>query len=238
MPEQHPGARPRRASERVAAPPQVARVLALQRSAGNQAVARAIKHDPQELGANVYDYEPGPGTVQQLATVVKAVTASSDLDEAKVTLALSAFDGDDAADLVYDSIKSLVEYLGGKYKGATGGNGSAPTSTTAEKQGSGQKVGKLTFEGDTYHTWVKKAVIAAIGVRELSLLVYKDSEHTNFNFWFETDGRIFADVNSDENNKGVWTGWRWDGEEAEKVEDVKKKGSAKERKGDKKNEDW
>jgi hypothetical protein len=234
-PDQHADARPRRGREPAAAPP-AARILALQRSAGNQAVARALKQHSQEAGANVHDYEPGPGTVQQLAVVVKAVTTASDLDEGDVTVALSQFDGDDAADLVYDSIKSLVEYLGGKYTGGTADTGGSDGKE--EKKGSGgQQVGKLTFEGDTYHSWVKRAVINAMGEKWLSLLVYKDSDHTNFNFWFEKNGDIYADVNSDLNNKGVWTGYRWNGTTALQVEVVAKKGGAKQRKGNR-DDDW
>ncbi len=56
-------------------------------------------------------------------------------------------------------------------------------------------------------------------------------ESTNLNFWFEKGGEIFADVNSPLNDKGVWTGHCWDGKKAVKVEDVQRKGSGKESKG-------
>jgi hypothetical protein len=250
-PDEHDAGRERRDPSRLAAPPHVARLLALQRSAGNQAVARALKHHPKELDVAVYDTEPGPGTVQQLAAVVKAVTSVSDLDEAGVTLKLSEFDGDDAADLVYSSIESLVEYLGGQLKGeeddAKGekdekddsGEDEDPDVEEGVKTAEGQTVGKITFAGDTYHGGIKKAIIRAIGVKKLSFLVYGDKTHHNFNLWFEEDGEIFADTNSPKNNKGVETGFRWDGRNAvEFKKATRKQGRTKERKGNKKRNDW
>jgi hypothetical protein len=86
------------------------------------------------------------------------------------------------------------------------------------KKGPGQKVGKLTFPGDEYHQVVKPAVIAAIGARKLSFLVYHDKFHTNFNLWFEADGSIFAEKNSTGNSKGKYTGYKWNGNAAVKDE--------------------
>jgi hypothetical protein len=63
--------------EPTAPPPHGARVLALQRGAGNQAVARAIELNPDELGVVTYDTEPGDGTDQDLDDVVDAVMVAS-----------------------------------------------------------------------------------------------------------------------------------------------------------------
>jgi hypothetical protein len=254
-PDEHDAGRERREPARTTAP-RVARVLALQRSAGNQAVARAIKHNPKELGVVVYDTEPGVGTTQDLATVVQAVMqASTGLDEGDVTLALSQYDGDEAADLVYATIEDLVGYLGGELKGEeaekkgekeqdSGESEDEGKAETEVEEGvrtaEGQTVGKITFEGDTYHGGIKKAIIRTIGVKKLSFLVYGDKTHHNFNLWFEDDGEIFADINSPKNNKGVETGFRWDEKGKMAVEFKKaarKQGRTKERKGNKKNWD-
>jgi hypothetical protein len=255
-PDEHDAGRERREPARVA-PQHVARVLALQRGAGNQAVARAIKHNPQELGVVVYDTEPGAGTTKALATVVQAVMqASTGLEEGDVTLALSQSDGDEAADLVYATIEDLVKYLGGELKGEEGEEKGEkePDSGESDDEGKaeaeveegvrtaeGQTVGKITFEGDTYHGGIKKAIIRTIGVKKLSFLVYGDKTHHNFNLWFEDDGEIFADVNSPKNSKGVETGFRWDEKDQKAVEFKKaarKQGRTKERKGNRNRKDW
>src|SRR5690349_1907108 len=60
-----------------ATPPPSAGLLALQRSAGNRAVAgmlqRALRHDPSELGATSYEDEAGGGTAVPLATLVQEI---------------------------------------------------------------------------------------------------------------------------------------------------------------------
>ncbi len=252
-PDEHDAGRERREPSRRAAPPHVARLLALQRSAGNQAVARAIKFNADEMGTIAYEFEPGDGEAQDLDAVVDEVMSSSTgLTKAAVRKSLSAYDGDEAADLVYNSIESLVGWLGGTYVSGDDTEGLEEKGEKDEKAqedgevqegvrtAEGQTVGKITFEGDTYHGGIKKAIVRAIGVKTLSYLVYGDKKHHNFNFWFEEDGEIFADVNSPKNNKGIPTGWNWDveNEVATQVTKVKRKGGrTKERKGNK-DSDW
>jgi hypothetical protein len=60
----------------------------------------------------------------------------------------------------------------------------------------GQKVGKRTFPGETYHITVKPKIINAIGKKVLSLLVYQDSNHHNFDFWIGKKGQIYAGINN------------------------------------------
>ncbi|MEP5340483.1 MAG: hypothetical protein ABJL44_02730 [Algibacter sp.] len=65
-----------------------------------------------------------------------------------------------------------------------------------EEVQSGQKVGKRTFPGDTYHITVKPKIITAIGKNVLSLLVYHDTKHHNFDFWIGKNGEIYAGINN------------------------------------------
>jgi len=70
-----------------------------------------------------------------------------------------------------------------------------------EKSSGGQRVGRMFFEGDSYHITVKPKIIATIGERKLSLLVYGDSKHHNFDFFIGRGGVIMAGVNNSGGNE-------------------------------------
>lgn len=185
---------------------------------------RAFRQNPAELGALTYDSEAAEGTQQTLETLVTAVLKAAPAlkdKEADVRAKLADFDDDDPPDLAYNSAASVVAWLADE--GIEADEVSADVDVEEEAEAKketkeeGQTVGKLFFPGDSYHLTVKKAVIKAIGVKKLSFLVYGDKDHHNFNFWFEKDGSIFADQNSNRNSKGVDTGYRWTGDKAVKV---------------------
>lgn len=183
---------------------------------------RALRHNPQELGALTYD-EEAEGTQKTLNALVAAVLQAApglSSKSAEVRAKLGEYADDDPPDLAYDSAESVVKWLaeeGIEADEEEGGQDEVKAEESSEShEPEGQTVGKLFFPGDTYHKTVKKAVIAGIGKKKLSVLVYGDNTHHNFNFWFEKDGSIYADVNSDRNSKGKDTGYRWDGKTAVK----------------------
>jgi hypothetical protein len=76
---------------------------------------------------------------------------------------------------------------------------------------------KLLFEGDSYHRGVKQAAIEGVGLKTLRKIM-RSNKAKNFNFWFEKDGEIFVDDNSDRSDKGKPTGFRWEGGKVVKLD--------------------
>ncbi len=186
-------------------------------TATQSVLQRHIMFDTEALGADVYETGYEDGTLESVDEfVTKVLEHQKSLkgveDEIKTIITIYAGDGPDFA---YSSIADAIGWL---YKNGLKAQTIDSSDDEVVSEGEdrseeqqGQVVGKLFFPGDTYHVSVKRAVIKGIGVKRLSLLVYKDSKHTNFNFWFEKDGHIYAEQNSDRNSKGVDTRYRWDG---------------------------
>ncbi|MBI3705254.1 MAG: hypothetical protein HY244_15765 [Rhizobiales bacterium] len=185
----------------------------------DKVVQRMIRRDEAALGADIYNsgYEDGDELsldtfLEELFNYAPALRAS----EESIRELVSSCATEDEPDFAFDTYASVVEWLekqgvsaAEEKKGAEEEDSSDEEEELGSEGAGGQMVGKLFFPGQEYHQTVKPAIIRTIGAKNLSLLVYKDKMHKNFNFWFEKDGSIFADVNSDRNSKGKNTGYRW-----------------------------
>lgn len=179
-------------------------------------VQRAIRRDKAALGAEIYNsgYDDGDELsldtfLEELFDHAPALRAS----EEKIRELVSSCATEAEPDFAFDTYASVVEWLenNGVRAAEEAGEeeGSSDQEEDEDSEGTGQTVGKLFFPGQEYHQTVKPAVIRTIGAKTLSRLVYGDKTHKNFNFWFEKDGSIFAEVNSARNSKGKDTGYRW-----------------------------
>ena len=198
-------------------------------SSGIEVAQRVILQNPEFLGAMKFEpTEEGEGTELSLAEFLRALfkhAPSLKSEEEAITVLLSACVDGGSEDFTFDTYESVVDWL--KEQGIEGtgeiedqgGGSEEKKQEDVETDVGGQKVGKITFPGDSYHLTAKKAIIKAIGVKKLSFLVYKDKTHHNFNFWFESDGSIYADQNSDLNSKGKYTGYKWLGNRCVKDSD-------------------
>lgn len=184
---------------------------------------RQIFHDPNALGAEVYESGYEDGEQQTLDEFVAAViTADPSLatSGAAIRTHMEKYSGAEVPDFAYNTAAEAIGWL--KSQPGVVQDIDAPDQLDDEisddepLEETGQKVGKITFPGNSYHQTVKPAIIRTIGAKQLSALVYGDKTHHNFNFWFEQDGSIYAEVNSDRNSKGKYTGYRWDGQQAVK----------------------
>lgn len=186
---------------------------------------RYIMHDPGALGAEVYTtgYDEGSEiTVDDFVEAVVLKEPSLKAHKDTIKQIMKVYEGEsEAGDFAYNTIEEAIEWLYGNgiERGAntTSSQEEFSEEESSEKQVGGQMVGKLWFPGKTYHDDVKKRIIQQIGAKKLSVLVYGDKGYTNFNFWFEKDGHIFAEQNSDRNSKGKDTGYIWNGKDAVKA---------------------
>lgn len=183
---------------------------------------RHIMHDPDALGAEVYTtgYDDGNKiTVDDFVEAVVLKEPSLKAHKDTIKQIMKVYEGEsEAGDFAYNTIEEAIEWLYGngldREANTTSSQEEFSEEESSEKQVDGQTVGKLWFPGRTYHDDVKKRIIQQIGAKKLSFLVYGEKGYTNFNFWFEKDGRIFAEQNSDRNSKGKYTGYIWNGKDA------------------------